>query len=169
MDSQDSHAGQGRARPSKPHQPRRDALPSPLLPATASHPAAVRGWPPCTRSHRLPFSPNSHTLPLGIVLGPFQHTSVQSDSGLTLMRPPVVKRQKYPASGFLLSFRLLDSSIVGNRQRVLTSWHMQVPQRGCTTHFLRFSRHVHDECRNQDAYFLRPRNISVPSYRPRQR
>src|SRR5712691_12729918 len=33
MDSQDSHAGQGRARPSKPHQPRRDALPSPLLPA----------------------------------------------------------------------------------------------------------------------------------------
>ena len=39
---------------------------------------------------------------------------------LTLMRPPVVKRQKYPVSGFLLFFRLLDSSIVGNRQRVLT-------------------------------------------------
>ena len=38
----------------------------------------------------------------------------------TLMRPPVVKGQKYPLSGFLLFFRLVDASIVGNRQRVLT-------------------------------------------------
>ncbi len=39
---------------------------------------------------------------------------------LTLMRPPVVKGQRYPVSGFLLFFRLVDASIVGNRQRVLT-------------------------------------------------
>ena len=38
----------------------------------------------------------------------------------TLMRPPVVKGQKYPLSGFLLFFRLVDASIVGHRQRVLT-------------------------------------------------
>src|SRR5712691_8395178 len=46
---------------------------------------------------------------------------------------------------------------------------MQVPQRGCTKHVLRFSRHVHDECRNHEGCFLRPRNLSVPSYRPSQR
>ena len=85
------------------------------------------------------------------------------------MRPPVVKGQKYPLSGFLLFFRLVDSSIVGHRQRVLTWFHMLVPQRGCTKHLLRFARHVHDECRNSAVCFLRPRNISVPSYRPRQR
>src|SRR5512145_1874683 len=46
---------------------------------------------------------------------------------------------------------------------------MLVPHRGCTTHFLRFARHVHDEYRNHASCFLRPRNISVPSCRPRQR
>ena len=39
---------------------------------------------------------------------------------LTLMRPPVVKRQKYPMNGFLLFFRLGDSGSVGSRERVLT-------------------------------------------------
>src|SRR5712691_3771365 len=46
---------------------------------------------------------------------------------------------------------------------------MLVPQRGCPKHFLRFARHVHDECRNQESCLLRPSNISVPSCRPRQR
>src|SRR5256885_4760392 len=36
MDSQDSHAGQGRARPMEPYQPRPDAPPSPRLPALAA-------------------------------------------------------------------------------------------------------------------------------------
>ena len=40
--------------------------------------------------------------------------------GLTLMRPPVVKGQKYPHERFLAFFRLVDASIVGHRQRVLT-------------------------------------------------
>ena len=59
--------------------------------------------------------------------------------------------------------------MVGQRQRVLTWFHMQVPQRGCTKHFLRCARHVHDECSNHAGCFLRPSNISVPSYRPHQR
>ena len=46
---------------------------------------------------------------------------------------------------------------------------MLVPARGCTKHCLRFARHVHDECSNPAVCFLRPRNLSVPSCRPRQR
>jgi len=87
--------------------------------------------------------------------------------GRTLMRPPVVKGPKYPVSGWLLFFRLFDAGIVGHRERGLTGGHMRVLHRGCTTHFLRFSRHCRDDCSNQDAGLLRPRNLSVASYRPR--
>src|SRR4029434_5773682 len=38
----------------------------------------------------------------------------------------------------------------------------------CTKHVLRFSRHVHGECRETLSRPLRPRNISVPSSRPPQ-
>ena len=37
-----------------------------------------------------------------------------------LMRPTVVKGQKYPHERFFAFFRLVDASIVGHRQRVLT-------------------------------------------------
>ena len=87
----------------------------------------------------------------------------------TLMRPPVVKGQSYPVSGFLRFFRLVAASIGGQRQRVLTWFPMQVPQRGCTTPVLRFARHVHDACSNHAGCLLRPRNLSVPSYRPHHR
>src|SRR6266567_2267952 len=40
---------------------------------------------------------------------------------------------------------------------------------GCTKHLLRFYRRQSDDCRNSYAWFLRPRNVSVPSYRPMQR
>jgi hypothetical protein len=46
---------------------------------------------------------------------------------------------------------------------------MLVPrQQGCTQHVLRFSHRVHDECRARAVRSLRPRNVAVPSYRPRQ-
>jgi hypothetical protein len=38
-----------------------------------------------------------------------------------------------------------------------------------TTHFLRVERHYSDGCRELSPRFLRPRNISVPSYRPLQK
>jgi len=44
-----------------------------------------------------------------------------------------------------------------------------VHQRRCTKHLLRFSRRYNDECSNRAAWSLRPRNLSVPSYRPLQR
>ena len=37
-----------------------------------------------------------------------------------LMRPPVVKGQRYPHERFFAFFRLVNASIVGHRQRVLT-------------------------------------------------
>src|SRR6266511_4455139 len=40
---------------------------------------------------------------------------------------------------------------------------------GCTKHLLRFYRRPSDDCRNLYAWFLRPRNVSVSSYRPIQR
>jgi hypothetical protein len=39
----------------------------------------------------------------------------------------------------------------------------------CTTHVLRVDRHYYDGCRELSPSFLRPRNISVPSYRPLQK
>jgi hypothetical protein len=40
---------------------------------------------------------------------------------------------------------------------------------GCTKHVLRFYRRPRDDCRNRYAWLLRPRNVSVFSYRPMQR
>src|SRR5712691_8846027 len=40
---------------------------------------------------------------------------------------------------------------------------------GCTKHLLRFYHRPSDDCRKLYAWFLRPRNLSVPSYRPIQR
>jgi len=87
----------------------------------------------------------------------------------TLMRPPVVKGQRYPLSGFLAFFRLVDASIVGHRQRVLTWFPMQSPQRGRTTHCVRFARHGYDKCSNPSVGLLRPSNLAAPSSRPRQK
>jgi len=44
-----------------------------------------------------------------------------------------------------------------------------VRQCGCTKHLLRVDRHHHGNCREPVHDFLRPRNISVPSYRPTQK
>src|SRR5207237_9884506 len=55
------------------------------------------------------------------------------------------------------------------RQSALMWLHILAPPRGCSTHLWRCARHVQDECSNTAACFLRPRNISVPSYRPRPR
>jgi hypothetical protein len=55
-----------------------------------------------------------------------------------------------PGNVFCLHFRLL------------------VPRRGCTTHVLRFARRRDDEGRARFGCALRPRNRSVPSYRPMQ-
>ena len=43
-----------------------------------------------------------------------------------------------------------------------------VHQRGCTTHFLRVERHRDGGYREYCYGSLRPRNVSVPSYRPMQ-
>jgi hypothetical protein len=45
----------------------------------------------------------------------------------------------------------------------------RVHQRGGTKHFLRCSRRGDHECRDRSGWSLRPRNLSVPSSRPRQR
>jgi hypothetical protein len=89
---------------------------------------------------------------------------------LTLMRPPVVKRQTLPKSGFCQFFPLWLSraqSVPGNVFRL--HFRRLVHQRRCTKHVLRFSRRCNDECRDRSEGSLRPRNISVPSYRPLQR
>ena len=60
-------------------------------------------------------------LPVGVrALGVGSRGGSQCQARRTLMRPLVVKGQRYPLSGFLLFFRLVDASIVGQRQRVLT-------------------------------------------------
>ena len=41
-----------------------------------------------------------------------------------------------------------------------------VPQGGCTTHVLRFSRRGDDACRDRSGASLRSRHRSLPSYRP---
>src|SRR5712691_3506187 len=81
MDSQDAHSGQGRARPIAPHGPRRHTLSSARLPVTASSPASVRGEPPSYRSLRWVF--DSHLVPLGLILRPFQSIAVQKDNSST--------------------------------------------------------------------------------------
>jgi hypothetical protein len=88
----------------------------------------------------------------------------------TLMRTPVVKRQTLPKSGFCQFFPLWLSqaqSVPGNVFRL--HFRRLVHQRRCTKHLLRFSRHGNDECSDRSEWSLRPRNISVPSYRPMQR
>jgi hypothetical protein len=87
----------------------------------------------------------------------------------TRMRPPVVKRQTPPRSGFLLFFSALFPGKVSIRARGLTSF----PSTGadeacCTKHVLRFYRQRNGDCRETLSRPLRPRNISVPSYRPTQ-
>ena len=85
------------------------------------------------------------------------------------MRPPFVKRQTSPTSGFLLFFSAVFPGKVSVRARGLTSF----PSTGadevcCTKHVLRFYRHRDGDCRETLSCPLRPRNISVPSYRPTQ-
>ena len=86
------------------------------------------------------------------------------------MRPPFVKRQTTSRSGFFaVFFRLFFPGKVNVRARGLTAF----PSTGaaevcCTKHVLRFYRHCDGECRETLYRPLRPRNISVPSYRPTQ-
>ncbi len=89
--------------------------------------------------------------------------------GRTLMRPPVVKGQRYPLSGFFAFFPPGGCQHQWPSATCSDLVSHAGAQRGCTKHLLRFARHVHDECRNPSVCFLRPRNISVPSYRPRPR
>jgi hypothetical protein len=87
-----------------------------------------------------------------------------------LGRPPVGKRQTLPKSGFSHFFPLWLSrapSVPGNVFRL--HFRRLVHQRHCTTHVLRFARHGNDECSDRSEWSLRPRNLSVPSYRPMQR
>ena len=84
------------------------------------------------------------------------------------MRPPVVKRQTTPMSGFLLfsAFFLAPSSrghVSGLDCRMLVA-----QKRGCPKHVLRFSHRVSHDGRGPEAGALRPRHFSVPADRPRQ-
>ena len=88
---------------------------------------------------------------------------------LTLMRPPVVKRQTTPRSGCFLFFRCVGSGAVTLWQRVLTSFpSVDETQRVCTKHLSRLCRHGDGDYRGSCSGPLRPRNLSVPSYRPIQ-
>lgn len=89
---------------------------------------------------------------------------------LTLMRPPVVKRQTFPKSGFVAFFprRAPGAVILGP---VFWLDFLRLAQRacGCTTHVWRVYRHGDGACREPSDGFLRPRTLSVPSCRPTQR
>jgi hypothetical protein len=80
-----------------------------------------------------------------------------------------LSRDKLPlGADFCCFFRLL--SWQGQR---LGSWANLISSIGadevcCTKHVLRFYRHCHGDCRETLSRPLRPRNISVPSYRPTQ-
>src|SRR4030095_897905 len=85
------------------------------------------------------------------------------------MRPPFVKRQTSPTSGFLLFFSAVFPGKVSVRARGLTSFpSIGADEVCCTKHVLRFYRHRDGDCRETSSCPLRPRNILVPSYRPTQ-
>ena len=84
--------------------------------------------------------------------------------GLTLMRPPVVKRQTTPVSGFFPFFPLFSADPLSlGTMSGLDVRRLGQLQHGCTTPLVRFSRRVHDECSERYGGSLRPSNISVPS------
>jgi hypothetical protein len=89
----------------------------------------------------------------------------------TLMRPPVVKRQTLPKSGFCPFFPLCLGQAPSSSGNVFSLGFSRLarPSGGCTTHFLRVYRHRHGDGREPMHGFLRPRNLSVPSYRPTQK
>src|SRR5918996_2371199 len=88
----------------------------------------------------------------------------------TRMRPPVVKRQTPLQSGFLLVFSAFFPGKVSVRARGLTSFpSIGADEVCCTKHVLRFYRHRDGDCRETLSRLLRPRNLSVPSYRPTQK
>ena len=85
------------------------------------------------------------------------------------MRSPVVKRQTLPKSGFSHFFRCASGqaqSASGNVFRL--HFRLLVHQRDCTKHLLRVYRHRDGGYRECWYGSLRPRNVSVPSYRPTQ-
>jgi hypothetical protein len=138
------------------------------------HRVAAR-WCPCLRDlskHR--WCPRGNQLPKAQALGGRVCRGTAEGGaallpGRTRMRPPVVKRPTTPRSGVLLFFSAVFPGKVSVRARGLTS----LPSPGadavcCTTHVLRFYRQRHGDCRETWYCPLRPRNLSVPSYRPPQ-
>ena len=95
---------------------------------------------------------------------------ISRQMGITLMGSPVVKRQTLPRSGFLPFFFRCGSGRASFASGNVFCLHCRrlVPPGGCTTHLSRVSRHDDGECREPGDGFLRPRNLSVPSYRPPQ-
>jgi hypothetical protein len=87
-----------------------------------------------------------------------------------LMRTPVVKRQTSPESGFLLFFRRVAPGVVILWQRVLT-WFRSAGAALMWLHqtLIEGLPPVQGDCRELWYGSRRPRNISVPSYRPTQK
>jgi hypothetical protein len=66
-------------------------------------------------------------------------------------------------------FRRVNAGEVGSRSHVLACFPCTgATTRGCTTHVLRFHRHVRTIAEPRGGFSLRPRNDVVPSYRPLQ-
>jgi len=79
-----------------------------------------------------------------------------------------LSRDQLPLRADLLvfsAFLLLTHLSLGNV--FCLDFRMRVYHKhGCTTHVLRFDHRVSDDGRDLSVYSLRPRNVSVPSYRP---
>jgi hypothetical protein len=98
------------------------------------------------------------------------HDRVNGITSRTLMRPPVVKRQTLPKSGFCQFFPLCfrPSAVRLSGNVFCLHFRPLVHPRDCTKHFLRVSRHRDGGDRAGWYSSLCPRNFSVPSYRPTQ-
>src|SRR5262249_6550639 len=87
------------------------------------------------------------------------------------MRPPVVKRQTSPRSGFCPFFSAMlqakrDPPLATCSVVISVGWCIQCD---CTNHFLRVCRHRDGGDREYGDSSLHPRNIAVPSCCPMQK
>jgi hypothetical protein len=96
---------------------------------------------------------------------------LRSHIGSCSLEGPPLSRDKLPLEAdFLLFFRCgLGRTQSAPGHVFCLHFRLLVPQRGCTKHVLRFARRRDDECGARFGCALRPRNLSVPSYRPMQR
>jgi hypothetical protein len=121
-------------------------------------------WPEAQHG-RAPISRRSYK-PCHVARG--RRPSLQGH-GLTIMRPPLSRDRRPLRADFANFFRyaLQTPSASGNVFRL--HFRLLVRQRDCTKHLLRVCRHRDDGYREHEHGSLRPRNFSVPSYRPTQR